>query len=182
VSPTWLAIRVDLVAGHGEMLWPRPGRIFAAARAHTFAQLATAIDDAFARWDRSHLHQFTRADGSELGMPSDEDELSARVLDYRQVKLGQLQPGEQFAYVFDFGDQWEHLCTVGPQRIEPIETLGIRPDRPLPYFGWGTFLTSTADSGTAMMVRVPDHADPDILIFYALELAPGPALVDSRTL
>jgi hypothetical protein len=35
------------------------------------------------------------------------------------------------------GDQWEHLCTVGPQRIDPIETLGIRSDRPLPYFGWG---------------------------------------------
>jgi hypothetical protein len=34
------------------------GRIFAAARSHTFAQLATAIDDAFARWDRAHLHMF----------------------------------------------------------------------------------------------------------------------------
>ena len=45
---TWLSIRVDLVAGHGEHFWPRPGRIFAAARSHTFAQLAEAIDDAFA--------------------------------------------------------------------------------------------------------------------------------------
>jgi len=119
------------------MLWPRPGRVFAAARTHTFAQLATAIDDGFARWDRSHLHQFTRADGSELGIPSDEDEVAARVLDYRRVKLAQLELGEQFAYVFDFGDQWEHLCTVGPRRIDPVETVGIRPDRPLPYFGWG---------------------------------------------
>ena len=39
--------------------------------------------------------------------------------------------------MFDFGDQWQHLCTVGPRRIDPLETLGIVPDRPLPYFGWG---------------------------------------------
>jgi len=38
------------------------GRIFAAARGHTFAELADAIDDAFARWDRSHLQEFTLAD------------------------------------------------------------------------------------------------------------------------
>jgi hypothetical protein len=53
VAQTWLSIRVDLMEGHGEQYWPRPGRIFAAARRHTFKQLADAIDDAFARWDRS---------------------------------------------------------------------------------------------------------------------------------
>lgn len=53
MARTWLSIRVDLVEGHGEHLWPRPGRIFAAARSHTFAQLARATDDAFARWDRA---------------------------------------------------------------------------------------------------------------------------------
>ena len=115
---TWLSIRVDLIAGHGEALWPRPGRVFAASRSHTFAQLATAIDDAFARWDRSHLHEFTRADGYRLGILSDEDYDPEHLLDYRRVTLGRLSPGEQFAYVFDFGDQWEHLCTVGPRRID----------------------------------------------------------------
>jgi hypothetical protein len=54
---------VDLIAGHGEAIWPRPGRVFAAFRSHTFAQLATAVDDAFDRWDRTHMHEFTRADG-----------------------------------------------------------------------------------------------------------------------
>jgi hypothetical protein len=59
MARTWLSIRVDLVEGGGhDTIWPRPGRIFAAARSHTFAQLAIAIDDAFARWDRSHLHSF----------------------------------------------------------------------------------------------------------------------------
>jgi hypothetical protein len=55
MARTWFSIRVDLVEGHGERFRPRPGRIFAAARTHTFAQLADAIDDAFTRWDRSHL-------------------------------------------------------------------------------------------------------------------------------
>jgi len=58
VARTWLSIRVDLVDGGGRTLWPGPGRVFAAARSHSFAQLATAIDDAFARWDRAHLHMF----------------------------------------------------------------------------------------------------------------------------
>jgi hypothetical protein len=62
VARTWLSIRVDLIEGHGDQYWPRPERIFAAARSHTFKQLADAIDDAFARWDRSHLQEFTLAE------------------------------------------------------------------------------------------------------------------------
>lgn len=58
MARTWLSIQIELIDGGGQTLWPRPGRIFAAARSHTFAQLATAIDDAFARWDRAHLHMF----------------------------------------------------------------------------------------------------------------------------
>jgi hypothetical protein len=40
-------------------------------------------------------------------------------------------------YVFDLGDDWAHLCTVGAQRIDPVEALGILPGMPLPYWGWG---------------------------------------------
>jgi hypothetical protein len=47
VARTWLSIEVDLVSGRGRAVWPRPGRIFAAARSHTFAELADAIDTAF---------------------------------------------------------------------------------------------------------------------------------------
>lgn len=50
MARTWLSIRVELVEGHGERFWPRPGPVFAAARSHTFAQLAHAIDHAFARF------------------------------------------------------------------------------------------------------------------------------------
>lgn len=139
VSRTWLSIQVDLVEGHGEHLWPRPGRTFAAAHTHTFEQLADAIDDAFARWDRSHLQEFTLADKTRVAVPMPEwDDLDdVETLDIRRVKLSRLYPGEQFVYVFDLGDDWAHLCTVGHERIDPVETLGIVPDRPLPYWGWG---------------------------------------------
>jgi len=138
VSRTWLSVRVDLVEGHGEPLWPRPGRVFAAARSHTFAHLAAAIDDAFARWDRAHLHQFWIGDDQRITTPDSEfDDPEEAVLDERQVTLARLQPGERFVYEFDFGDRWLHLCTVAEHRIDPLETLGIRPTGPLPYLGWG---------------------------------------------
>ena len=136
MSRSWLSIRVDLIGGGGQDLWPRPGRILAAARSHTFAQLATAIDDAFARWDRAHLHQFDLADGARIGRPDWDDE-AEDVLDGRRITLARLKNDEQFVYEFDFGDSWAHLCTVGPSRIDPIEQLGIVPNQPLPYWGWG---------------------------------------------
>lgn len=60
---SWLSIRVELIQGGGRTLWPRPGRVFAAARSHTFLALGDAIDTAFARWDRAHLSLFELADG-----------------------------------------------------------------------------------------------------------------------
>ena len=137
MARTWLSIRVELLSGLGERYWPRPGRIFAAARSHTFEALATAIDDAFARWDRAHLHEFRLQDGRRVGVP-DTDWEDADVIDCRKARLGLLKPGEEFAYVFDFGDDWTHRCTVGSERIDPMEALGIAANRPLPYWGWGT--------------------------------------------
>lgn len=137
MARTWLSIRVDLVEGHGKHLWPRPGRIFAAARSHTFAQLAEAIDDAFARWDRAHLHDFSLADGTRLTTLYEDWEESGPAADDRKAKLSRLQLGERFVYVFDFGDDWTHLCTVGDGRVDPLGVLGIVPRVPLPYWGWG---------------------------------------------
>lgn len=137
MARTWLSIEVVLIEGHGEHLWPRPGRLFAAARGQSFAQLAEAIDDAFGRWDRAHLHEFELADGTRLTTPYEDWEELGPALDDRRVHLGRLRPGEQFVYVFDFGDHWAHLCTVGSARIDPEETLGIVPDAPLPYWGYG---------------------------------------------
>jgi hypothetical protein len=51
-------------------VWPPslPGRVLIASRSATFEQLARAIDDVFARWDRSHLHEFTLADGTPVSL------------------------------------------------------------------------------------------------------------------
>lgn len=146
---TWLSIRVDLVSGRGTDYWPRPGRVLAAARSHSFADLATAIENAFARWDRAHLHLFDLGDGGEggsdpalgarggllVGRSWDERPPGAR-LD-TQVRLSELRAGQQFAYVFDMGDDWAHVCTVGAQRIDPLHEFGIVPAAPTPYWGWG---------------------------------------------
>jgi hypothetical protein len=134
VARTHLAIMVELVHGmHTGDLWPRPGRVLIAARTATFEQLGKAIDDAFARWDRNHLHEFTLADGTVI-IPARwwDGEEPEGSLDDAKARLGRLRPGEQFAYTFDLGDNWQHLCTVAPQRADPMEPLRIIPVGPLP--------------------------------------------------
>ncbi len=137
LATMWLSIRVELVEGRGERYWPRPGRLFAAAETHSYAQLATAIDDAFARWDRSHLHQFELVDGTRIGSPDSELD-DEGVLDAAKETLSRLQQSQQFIYVFDFGDDWTHLCTVVEVGIDPLHTLGQIPSAPIPFFGWGS--------------------------------------------
>jgi hypothetical protein len=161
MARTWLSIRVDLVEGHGVHLWPRPGRIFAAARSHTFSDLAGAIDDAFARWDRSHLQEFTLADGTRLCDPDPDWQVEGQVEeDYRRVRLSRLRPGEQFAYVFDLGDNWAHLCTVGDDKIDPVEALESGRSSHCPIGAGETSPTSTGAAGTATMENRPCHLTP----------------------
>ena len=93
MARTWLAINVELVRGRGEDVWPRPGRIFAAACSHTFAQLARAVDVPFARWDLAHLHLFTLADGTTLSTITDWDgEAPDGTLNDATANLSQLGP------------------------------------------------------------------------------------------
>jgi hypothetical protein len=63
-----------------------------ASRSTTFEQFATAIDDAFARWDRNHLHEFTFADGTPVSPAStwDGDEREG-TLDGSKARLGRLR-------------------------------------------------------------------------------------------
>ena len=122
---------------------PAPGTALSAVVVHWrdeegLARLIAAWpDDAFARWDRSHLHEFTLADGTRLTTPYDETDALGEALDDGQERLSRLELGEQFVYVFDLGDDWAHLCTVGAERIDPLDELGIVPAEPLSYFGWG---------------------------------------------
>ena len=177
MARTWLAIRVELIEGRGERLWPRPGRIFAASRSHTFLDLADAIDDAFGRWDRAHLHQFDLADGTELTTPDDDEDDQESALDDRRTRLSRLERGEQFTYEFDLGDSWIHLCTVGPERIDPEDELGIVPHRPLPFFGWGAIpdqygRRSSDDEGEGEIPADPEYLDlPPLRAWWGPERA-----------
>jgi hypothetical protein len=138
VARTWLSIRVDLIEGaHAHELWPRPGRLLVARPGMSFRMLADAINAAFARWDRGHLHAFTFEDGTRIGYLTDWDEDDVGLLDDLAEKLTRLRLGERFAFEFDFGDSWMHLCTVGERKVDPREVYGDVPEHPVPYFGWG---------------------------------------------
>jgi hypothetical protein len=76
------------------------------------------------------------SDGTRLGSPDPEFD-NEDIVDDGRARLLRLQPGEKFIYIFDLGDDWTHLCTVGATGLDPIETLGIVPEAPTPYFGWG---------------------------------------------
>ncbi len=145
MARTWLAIKAELLGGRGADLWPYPGRLIAVGPSHTFAQLGEAIDVAFARWDQQHLRQFTLADGRIVTDPetaedltdSPEGPLGAPMLELDRAKVvRQVEVGEEFSYVFDFGDGWTHCCTV-IDRIDPLREWGGSPRRPTPYAGWG---------------------------------------------
>ncbi len=81
-----------------------PGRVFAVGPAHSFEQLADAINASFGRWDLSHLHEFELASGRKIGFP--DDEFSPEVVweDQAQIKVSSaIGPGEEFSFTFDFG-------------------------------------------------------------------------------
>ncbi len=160
VTRTWLSIRVDLIDGRGEDLWPRPGRILAAAQRHTFEGLAEAINTAFGRWDFAHLSEFVVADGTRISQADPYYDPPEDTVEISTAKLSRLSLGEQFAYTFDLGDNWQHLCTVGPRRIDPLEQLGIEPDRPLSYWGWGTLPDQYGRRWDADDGESPVPADP----------------------
>lgn len=124
MARNWPSIRVELIEGHGEHYWPRPGRIFAAARSHTFRDLADAIDDAFARWDRSHLQEFTLASQTRLCIPDPDWEVEGETTeDFRRVRMSRLELGEQFIYVFDLGADWRTTTASHPCRPIPASPI-----------------------------------------------------------
>ncbi|MCX5559520.1 hypothetical protein [Streptomyces sp. NBC_00038] len=70
MARTWLSIRVELVSGHGADQWPRSGRIFAAARSHSFAQFATAMGKQHIASGASRLYSViaeAAANGGKIG-------------------------------------------------------------------------------------------------------------------
>ena len=164
---TWLTIHVELLSGGGADLWPYPGRVFAVGPSHTFHDLAQAIDNAFARWDLAHLHAFTIADGRRIDDPEDSDYDGPEPLDIRSAKVTRtVRPGDAFCYVFDFGDDWTHRCTVDDEKLDPHDAFGARlPTRPTPIGGWGSMPDQYGrrwadDDGTTDPPARPAKPDP----------------------
>jgi hypothetical protein len=141
VAKTWLQLRVDLLGALGEELTPAPGRIFIVGPAHSFAALAAAINAAFARWDVSHLHEFELAGGRRIGFADPEPFDDAVVEDHDAVKVAEaIGPGDEFRFVFDLGDQWQHRCRVLADKVDPREESGPGPlpKQPVAIWGWGS--------------------------------------------
>lgn len=173
MARTWLSIAVELLGGRDEIMWPRPGRIFAVGSSHTFAHLGDAINVAFARWDMAHLSEFSLADGTVI-TDLDFNEGPAESirgpitlpLEIATTKVARaVQPGDEFRYIFDFGDRWVHRCVVEPHKIDPVEVLGIRPKGPLPYWGGGNMPDQYGrrwmdDDGEHRAPRRPADDDP----------------------
>lgn len=130
---TWMVVRVELVSGAGHDLDPPPGRDFLVSSQHTFRDFAEAINTAFGRWDLGHLHVFQFGDrmiGAQDGDLDIEDDLA--------TKIDRHDRGGVFTFKFDFGDSWEHRCTIIDIDVDPEETCGQRPRGPFAVFGWGT--------------------------------------------
>jgi hypothetical protein len=132
----------------------------------TFGAFADAVDTAFGRWDFAHLHTFDLADGTLLIGPGQawEDPPEDRPAQLSDaVRLSRLTAGEQFAYTFDMGDDWTHLCTVAESRVDPYEAYGMLPARPVPLWGWGDLPDQYGrrfDGDTVDGNPIPPQPDP----------------------
>jgi hypothetical protein len=139
MAKTWLQVRVELEGGRDIDCDPRPGRVFLVGPRHTFADLAEAIDVAFARWDFSHLHVFDLPDGRRVGF-ADVDPGEHGWLDHHVLKVSrELVPGDEFRYTFDLGDDWRHRCWVEEEKVDPhlLFDAGALPAAPVAVWGWG---------------------------------------------
>jgi hypothetical protein len=159
VPRTWLQVRVDLIGGHGARLKPSPGRIFMVGPSHTFLGLADAINQGFARWDLSHLHEFELAGGRRIGfVDPDRFEADEVVEDHAAVKVAEaVALGDEFAFTFDFGDRWEHRCRVLAEKIDPRQEWGSGPlpKQPIATWGWGLIPDQYGRSSAAELDLAP---------------------------
>jgi pRiA4b ORF-3-like protein len=141
IDELWRYVQVELEGGAGIRCDPPPGRILLVGPAHSFLQLASAIDDAFARWDVAHLHAFELPGGRRVGPPAKRPPLdldAPRWLDHRRAKvLRELAPGDVFTYTFDLAAAWRHRCVLLDRPVDPLAAYGGRPRRPAIVSGWG---------------------------------------------
>ena len=113
-------------------------------------------------WYDSHLHQFSIY-GEEYGTPDPDDWVEVK--DERRHKLERVAPpGGKFKYVYDFGDNWDHVVAV--EKILPPEPdesypLCIKGKRACPpedvggLWGYAEFLEA---------INNPEHEQHDMFV------------------
>jgi hypothetical protein len=106
-------------------------------------------------WTDMHLHQFVIGE-KYYGVRDEDEVVLSKLMDERKYKLSDAVPGEnsEFAYDYDFGDNWEHelvvekvlppqegvrypLCLAGARACPPEDVGGIP--------GYENFLDALAD-------------------------------------
>src|SRR5713226_5038670 len=88
-------------------------------------------------WEDTHLHEFV-IQSEHYGVPDQDDGEPAKTRDERKYRIGDLVPSErsQFAYDYDFGDDWQHVLVVEkilslPENIHyPLCLVGARASPP----------------------------------------------------
>ncbi len=90
-----------------------------------------------------------------IGYPDDDFAPDLVWLDHAKLKVTrEVKPGDEFEYTFDFGDAWEHRCTVAPAKADPLQEYGLVPPGPVPIWGWDGSQTNTAaDQNTATAMK-----------------------------
>lgn len=135
----WFTVRVLLLGREGDPAGSEPGRIMLVRSDHTFADLSEAVDTAFGRWDLTPPHAFHlrgRTLWSEISLADGEGPAQGSA----DVEVGEvgLRAGSTFRYVFDLGEEWEHVCEVERDDVDPLAEYGDEPDLPVPVYGWGS--------------------------------------------
>ena len=125
----------------------------------------------------SRSWQVQLADGTKIGRP--DPDFDEEILDERRERLSHLHLGEQFVYVFDFGDYWAHLCTVAQEGVDPLEVLGLVPREPIPYFGWGSIPDQYGRAWDEDDSSSPPPPDPELRDLPPLQPGWGPRAQDA---
>jgi hypothetical protein len=64
---------------------------------------------------------------------------SPNTLDQERIQVAStLVKGDEFEFVFDFGDHWGHQCRVEEVGVDPEDLYGESPELPVPIWGWGS--------------------------------------------
>jgi hypothetical protein len=82
----------------------------------TFEKFHHVIQEAFG-WYDCHLYQFSESgyvSNSQIGIPDDSGWDDGSTVDSKKVKLSSVfsAKGQQYTYVYDFGDDWLHKITL----------------------------------------------------------------------